>query len=246
MKCPQTGDPVRFAPLHAVFGKFDPVIDRIPHQVRKRILDSFDNGLVEFGSLALHLEADFLVAAQRHIAHRAGKLFQMFPMGCMRVFITRSCTSVMIRFRRCETESTDVSSPELANCKSWLRASTSSPTRFIKRVQQIDSHTDRLDTCIAIPRLKNLLCCVNIIRAAETQRDQNFSEAPLVSALLLLKSNRQSLRPQWNRDLPATLQFFRRLEEIAVPGNSSDEVGSVAGNCASVVVLRGAGRWLRL
>jgi len=31
-----------------------------------------------------------------------GSLFQTTPMGCMRVFMTPSCSSVVMRFRRCD------------------------------------------------------------------------------------------------------------------------------------------------
>ena len=55
----------------------------------------------------------------------------MFPMGCMRVFMTTSCSSVVIRFRRWEAARKVVSFVRLAKSRTWLRANTSSPTRFI-------------------------------------------------------------------------------------------------------------------
>ena len=60
-----------------------------------------------------------------------GSLFQTTPMGCMRVFITPSCSSVVMRFKRCEVAFRVASSWRALNCRIWLRASTSSPTRFM-------------------------------------------------------------------------------------------------------------------
>ncbi|MGO9123696.1 MAG: chemotaxis protein CheA, partial [Terriglobales bacterium] len=48
--------------LHAVFGKFDPVVHGIAYQMGERVLDGLDDGFVEFGFLALHLDVDFLAA----------------------------------------------------------------------------------------------------------------------------------------------------------------------------------------
>ena len=46
--------------------------------------------------------------------------------GCMRVFITSSCSSLTMRLSRCRVRPPSASSPEWE--MSWLRASTSSPT----------------------------------------------------------------------------------------------------------------------
>ena len=42
--------------------------------MRKRILDGFDDGLVEFGLLAFHLDVYLLAATERDIAHGAREL----------------------------------------------------------------------------------------------------------------------------------------------------------------------------
>ena len=60
-----------------------------------------------------------------------GSLFQTVPMGCMRVFITPSCSSEVIRFRCCELAPNAASAWRMAYWRIWLRESTSSPTRFI-------------------------------------------------------------------------------------------------------------------
>ena len=60
-----------------------------------------------------------------------GSLFHTIPIGCMRVFMTPSCSSVVIRFSRCEVAFSAASSRKALNCRIWLRVSTSSPTRSI-------------------------------------------------------------------------------------------------------------------
>ena len=60
-----------------------------------------------------------------------GTFCQMLSMGCMRVFMTPSCSSLAMRFSRCEERTRSVSSRVLACCTIWLRVSTSSPTRFM-------------------------------------------------------------------------------------------------------------------
>ena len=60
-----------------------------------------------------------------------GNLLHTPLMGCMRVFITPSCRSVVMRFRRCVVAFSSVRDSLAACWRIWLRASTSSPTRFI-------------------------------------------------------------------------------------------------------------------
>ncbi len=60
-----------------------------------------------------------------------GSLFQMFPIGCMRVFITPSCSSVVMRFSLWDALANAVSFALAPNWRIWLRARTSSPTRFM-------------------------------------------------------------------------------------------------------------------
>ncbi len=51
---------------------------------------------VELGLLALHLEADLLAARRGQVADDARELAQTLPIGCMRVFMTPSCSSLVI------------------------------------------------------------------------------------------------------------------------------------------------------
>ena len=60
-----------------------------------------------------------------------GNLFQMLPIGCMRVFMTLACSSVVSRFSRCTVPRKAASSCEVLNCMIWFRARTSSPTRVM-------------------------------------------------------------------------------------------------------------------
>ena len=60
-----------------------------------------------------------------------GSLFHALPIGCIRVFITPSCSSVVSKLRRAEAFAKPASLIDGANCKIWLRARTSSPTRFM-------------------------------------------------------------------------------------------------------------------
>ena len=60
-----------------------------------------------------------------------GNLLHTLPICCIRVFITPSCNSVVMRFNRCDVPSREASPRLLVNCTIWFRASTNSPTRVI-------------------------------------------------------------------------------------------------------------------
>ncbi len=60
-----------------------------------------------------------------------GNLFQMLPIGCMRVFMTLTCSSVVSRLSRCTVPRNEASSWEVLNCMIWFRARTSSPTKVM-------------------------------------------------------------------------------------------------------------------
>ena len=77
------------------------MIDGVANHVRQRILDRFDNRLVELRFFSFHLDAHLLRRTTwPRRARVRGNLLQILPIGCMRVFITPSCSSVVIRFRR--------------------------------------------------------------------------------------------------------------------------------------------------
>src|ERR1700744_5433781 len=62
-----------FADGDAAFGLFDAVIDGISNDVRGRIFDRLDDGLVEFGFFAFHLDAHLFAAHRSDVAHGARK-----------------------------------------------------------------------------------------------------------------------------------------------------------------------------
>lgn len=75
VKRPQQKQALFLFPRGAAYlWRLNAVIDAVAHEMRQRILDGFDDGLVEFGLLALHRDAHLFATAQRHVAHRPGKL----------------------------------------------------------------------------------------------------------------------------------------------------------------------------
>src|SRR5262249_21182692 len=60
-----------------------------------------------------------------------GNLLQTLPIGCMRVFITYACSSVVSKLNRLTVPRNPDSSCDVLNCMMWLRARTSSPPRFM-------------------------------------------------------------------------------------------------------------------
>src|SRR5260370_28918006 len=63
-----------FARLHAHFGKFDAMIHGVAYQMGEWVLDRLDDGFVQFRLFALHLDAHFLAAAERHVTHGSREL----------------------------------------------------------------------------------------------------------------------------------------------------------------------------
>jgi hypothetical protein len=60
-----------------------------------------------------------------------GSFDQMWSIGCMRVFMTPSCSSLAMRLSRCDARIRSVSVWRATFCTIWLRVSTSSPTSSI-------------------------------------------------------------------------------------------------------------------
>ncbi len=63
---------------------------------------------------------------------RRGSLDQALPIGCMRVFMTPSCSSDVTWLRRCSGPANSLSFCLRRICSSWLRVSTSSLTIVIR------------------------------------------------------------------------------------------------------------------
>ncbi len=75
----------------------------------------------------------FLPLAPARSRTSRGSLPQALPTGCMRVFITASCRSVVTRLSCCTGVRYAESSSFWVSWMSWLRVSTSSPARFMSR-----------------------------------------------------------------------------------------------------------------
>src|SRR5579872_21465 len=52
-----------FPCLDTLCGKFNPMVDGVPHQMGERIFDRLNDGFVQFGLLAFHFDSDLFVAA---------------------------------------------------------------------------------------------------------------------------------------------------------------------------------------
>ena len=130
----------------AHFRQLDSMVERIAHGMRERILDGLEQALVELGLLAFHLQA--YAAAQRlHRSRtRRGIFEKTFETGCMRAFITDSRRSAVTMSRRRES-SVMLGSAAVA-CRTWLRVSTSSPTRFIMRFSRATSTRNVLSAAL--------------------------------------------------------------------------------------------------
>ena len=96
----------RLARPHSHLRRFDAMVAGVANQVHQRVLDGLDDGPVEFRLRAIHLQAGSACRAQTAMSRTTrGSLFHTTPMGCMRVFITPSCNSVVIRFSRWRSRS---------------------------------------------------------------------------------------------------------------------------------------------
>ena len=73
-----------------------------------------------------------------------GSLSQALPIGCMRVFITPSCRSVVMWDSRCSGAVNSLSSWPRTICSSWLRVSTSSRHQRHQVFEQFDIDADGL------------------------------------------------------------------------------------------------------
>jgi len=88
------------APPHPLFGS----LDAWSQQLRIRCVSgSLMASMMVLSSSVpepVHFEPDLFARAWATSRTRRGNLFQTTPMGCIRVFMTFSCSSVVIRFSR--------------------------------------------------------------------------------------------------------------------------------------------------
>ncbi len=83
-----------------------------------------------------------------------GSFCQALPIGCIRVFITPSCSSAVTLDSRCSGPLNSESSWRRTISRSWLRVSTSSETMVISCSSESTSDADRLvgDPCCLLLR----------------------------------------------------------------------------------------------
>jgi hypothetical protein len=179
-------------------GRFDPVIDRVPYQVSKRIFDGFNNGPVQFGFLALHLDAHFLAAGEREIADRAGKLAPDVADGLHsgpHDFPLQLAGNQVHALR-------ENLKPRVLGAIGKLQQLVTGqyqPAHQIHQsVQQIDPYADRFRRRVRIPRLQRPLRGEDILRPDCTLLHQNLPN-PFPTLFLLLQSPDKIL----GADLPA-------------------------------------------
>ena len=113
-------------------GVFDAVIGAVAHQMGQRILDQFEHLAVEFGLGAVHFRSICLPSSPHRSRTMRGSFCQALPIGCMRVFMTPSCSSAVTLESRCSGTLNSESSWRRTISRSWLRVSTSSDTMVIR------------------------------------------------------------------------------------------------------------------
>ena len=114
-------------------GALDAVVGAIAHQMGERILDQFEHLTIELGLGAVHLAVRCPCRVRRHRSRTMrGSFCQALPIGCMRVFITPSCSSAVTFDSRCSGTLKSESSLRRTISRSWLRVSTSSETVVIR------------------------------------------------------------------------------------------------------------------
>ena len=117
--------------------RLNAVVERVADRVGERVLDGFEQALVEFGLLAFHLQAHAAAERLREIAHDArhlgedvrDRLHARFHHGLAQV----GGDHVETARKQGQAGIATVA------CSTWLRVSTSSPTRFIMRLSRVTS-----------------------------------------------------------------------------------------------------------
>jgi len=75
------GSRFRLATLASLLGRFDPMIDRVSHQMDQWIAKLLDHGLVEFGLFTRKHQIDVLAKLARHVACDAGIFLEQSTDG---------------------------------------------------------------------------------------------------------------------------------------------------------------------
>ena len=95
-----------------------------------------------------------------------GNLFQMLPIGCMRVFITSSCSSVVIRFRRCETCLKAGVLGAVGELQDLVARQHQFADQIHQLVEQGDVDADGFDAGVGIAGLESPLRSEHVLRRA--------------------------------------------------------------------------------
>ena len=91
--------------------RLQPVIGRVAHHMGQGILDQVEHLPIEFGVGAVHLQFDLLVQVRSDRSRTMrGSFCQALPIGCIRVFMTPSCSSAVTFDSRCSGTLNSVSS----------------------------------------------------------------------------------------------------------------------------------------
>jgi len=114
----------------------------------KRVLDGLKQALVELCILAFDLQPYLPPKTWERSRTMRGIFEKMFETGCMRAFMTFSRRSAVTMSRR--RESMVMFGSLAVACSTWLRVSTSSPTRFIMRLSRVTSTRRELSAALAI------------------------------------------------------------------------------------------------
>ena len=121
----------RLAARHALLGPLDAVVDRVADDVGQRVLDGLDDGLVQLGVRAFHFETHLLAAGWARSRTRRG---QFVPDVADRLHARLH--DALLQFGGDQVQPLRGGQQGgvvgwVVNWRTWLRASTSSPTRFI-------------------------------------------------------------------------------------------------------------------
>jgi hypothetical protein len=108
------------------------------------ILDQVEHLAVEFGVGAVHLQFDLLVEFAGQVAHDPGSFCQALPIGCIRVFITPSCSSAVTFDSRCSGTSNSVSSLRLGDLQQLIARQNQFRHHRHQMFQRVHIDADRL------------------------------------------------------------------------------------------------------
>ena len=121
----------------------DAVVDGVADEVGQRVLDGLEDGLVELGVVAVASRARPPCRTDGPGRGRpAGNLDHTFSIGCMRVFMTPSCSSVVMRLSRCAVRDQGASSVSCGELQDLVAGQHELADQVHQRVEQVDVDAD--------------------------------------------------------------------------------------------------------